>query len=58
MEDNEAKHVEIVKLVHADVALEVVPLKLCMAASETETKGSLKLCKLTFQHCIIGTSVS
>ena len=47
LEDNEAQQVEMVKALPAESALEAIALKMCMAASETETKGSLKLCNLT-----------
>ena len=46
IEDNEAKQVEMVKLLPGDAALEAIALKICMAASATETKGSLKLSNL------------
>ena len=35
LEDNEAKHVEMVKLLPAHAGLEAIALKICMAASET-----------------------
>ena len=37
----------MVKLLTADAALQANGLNICMAASATETKGSLKLCYLT-----------
>ena len=39
IEDNEANQVEMIKLLPADAALKVIALKICMTASETETKG-------------------
>ena len=47
LQDNEAQQVEMVKTLAPESALEAIALKMCVAASETETKGSLKLCNLT-----------
>ena len=45
-EKNMVKQVEMVKVLPEDGALELIRLRICMAASETETNGSLKLCNL------------
>ena len=44
IENKEPKQLDMVNLLPANVALEEIALKICMAASEPVTNGSLKMC--------------